>query len=126
MALEYIGEHGGAIIYLQQEGCGIGLANKLAAYALQDIGMDTIDANLHLGFPEDIRQYRVVPALWEDLKINSIKLLTNKPRKVERLLALGVDVEEPIPMVVSETNPHNHRCLEAKHNRMAHANFTAQ
>jgi GTP cyclohydrolase II len=70
--------------------------------------MDTINANLYLGFPEDIRQYGVLPAILEDLKINSIKLLTNKPRKVKRLLALGVHVKELIPMVVPETNPHNH------------------
>jgi hypothetical protein len=124
MALEYIAKNGGAIIYMQQEGRGIGLANKVAAYALQDTGVDTVDANLHLGFPEDIRQYGVVPAILEDMKINSIKLLTNNPRKVERLLDLGVDVKETIPMVVPETNPHNHRYLEAKHNRMAHTNLS--
>jgi GTP cyclohydrolase II len=124
MALEYIAKNGGAIIYMQQEGRGIGLANKVAAYALQDTGVDTVDANLHLGFPEDIRQYGVVPAILEDMKINSIKLLTDNPRKVERLLDLGVDVKETIPMVVPETNPHNHRYLEAKHNRMAHTNLS--
>ena len=85
MSLEYINENGGAIIYLQQEGRGIGLANKVAAYALQDVGMDTVDANIHLGFPEDCRQYGVVPSILKDMGIDSIRLITNNPRKVSRL-----------------------------------------
>lgn len=84
LALEFIQEHGGAVIYLQQEGRGIGLANKVAAYALQDMGMDTVDANLHLGFPEDCRKYGVVPTILKDMGIGSIQLMTNNPRKVER------------------------------------------
>lgn len=124
MALEYIGENGGAIIYLQQEGRGIGLANKVAAYALQDIGLDTVDANLHLGFPEDCRQYGVVPSILADMKIGSIRLMTNNPRKVDRLRALGVNVKETLPMVVPATNQYNHRYLESKHDRMNHANLS--
>ena len=124
MALEYIAEEGGAIVYLQQEGRGIGLANKVAAYALQDIGMDTVDANLHLGFPEDCRQYGVVPAILSDMKVGSIRLMTNNPRKVDRLRALGVNVKETIPMVVPKTNPYNHRYLEAKRDRMNHENLS--
>jgi 3,4-dihydroxy 2-butanone 4-phosphate synthase/GTP cyclohydrolase II len=124
MAFEHLGENGGATISLQQEGRGIGIANRATTYALQDIGMDTVDANLHLGFSKDIRQFGVVPAILEDFKICSIKFLTNNPRKVKRLLALEVDVvKETIPMVVPETNPHNHRYLETKHNRMAHTNL---
>ncbi len=125
MSLDYIKKHGGLIIYLQQEGRGIGLANKVAAYALQDVGMDTVDANLHLGFPEDCRQYGVVPAILDDLKIASVKLLTNNPRKVRRLRALGVQVTETLPMVVPKANPHNRRYLETKQNRMNHKNFGA-
>ena len=79
MALEYIQRNGGAIIYLQQEGRGIGLANKIAAYALQDAGMDTVEANVHLGFPEDCRQYGVVPEILKDMGIASIQLMTNNP-----------------------------------------------
>jgi GTP cyclohydrolase II len=124
MALEYLSQNGGAIIYLQQEGRGIGLANKVAAYALQDIGMDTVDANLHLGFPEDCRHYGVVPAILADLKIGSIKLMTNNPRKVDRLLALGVNVKDTLPMVVPKTNIYNHKYLEAKHDRMNHTNLS--
>lgn len=123
MALEYIRENGGAIIYLQQEGRGIGLANKVAAYALQDVGLDTVDANTHLGFPEDARQYGVVPSLLEDIGIESIRLITNNPRKIERLRALGVHVEGTIPLVVPKTNPYNRKYLETKKERMNHANF---
>jgi 3,4-dihydroxy 2-butanone 4-phosphate synthase/GTP cyclohydrolase II len=123
MSLEYIRENGGAIIYLQQEGRGIGLANKVAAYALQDVGLDTVDANTHLGFPEDARKYGVVPALLRDMGIDSIRLMTNNPRKIERLLALGVDVTGTIPMVVPKANPYNRKYLETKKERMSHTNF---
>lgn len=124
MALEYIQENGGAIVYMQQEGRGIGLANKVAAYSLQDAGMDTVDANLHLGFPEDARQYGAVPSILKDMKIASIKLLTNNPRKVQRLRDLGVDIRGTEPMVVPSTNPFNHKYLEAKHARMNHTNLS--
>ena len=67
MALKHIAEHGGAVIYMQQEGRGIGLANKVAAYALQDAGLDTVDANLHLGFPEDCRNYGAIPSILEEI-----------------------------------------------------------
>jgi hypothetical protein len=125
MALDYIQKHGGFIIYLQQEGRGIGLANKVAAYALQDVGMDTVDANIHLGFPEDCRQYGVVPSILKDMKISSIQLLTNNPRKVDRLGALGVKVAKTLPMVIKRANPYNRRYLETKQMRMNHTNFGA-
>jgi len=125
MSLEYIQKHGGAIIYLQQEGRGIGLANKVAAYALQDHGLDTVDANLHLGFPEDCRQYGVIPSILADMGIASIHLLTNNPRKVERLTALGVQVLDSRPMVVEKANPYNKKYLETKRARMNHTNFGA-
>jgi 3,4-dihydroxy 2-butanone 4-phosphate synthase/GTP cyclohydrolase II len=123
MALEHVKEHGGAIIYLQQEGRGIGLANKIAAYALQDGGMDTVDANLHLGFPEDNRQYGVIASILKDMKIDSIELMTNNPRKVDRLLSLGIKVEKTVPMVVHRANEHNIHYLETKQRRMNHKNF---
>jgi len=123
MSLLYIKKHGGLIIYLQQEGRGIGLANKIAAYALQDGGLDTVDANLHLGFPEDIREYGVVPSILEDMKIGSIHLMTNNPRKVERLERLGVTVERTLPMVVPQLNPYNHKYMETKKDRMNHRNL---
>jgi len=123
MALKYIRNNGGAIIYLQQEGRGIGIANKVAAYALQDVGFDTVDANVHLGFPEDCRQYGVVPSILRDVGIVSIRLITNNPRKVNRLAALGVDVQGTIPMVVEKPNLHNRKYLQTKKDRMNHSNF---
>ncbi len=123
MALHYIQKHGGCIIYLQQEGRGIGLANKIAAYALQDVGFDTVDANLHLGFPEDMREYDVVPSILEDMGIDSIQLMTNNPRKVDILEKLGIQVDRTLPMVVPHTNPYNHQYMTTKLNRMNHDNL---
>lgn len=123
MSLKYIQKHGGCIIYLQQEGRGIGLANKIAAYALQDGGLDTVDANLHLGFPEDSREYGVVPSILEDMQIRSIQLMTNNPRKVDLLQQHGVVVERTLPMVVPQTNPYNRKYMETKRERMNHKNL---
>lgn len=123
MALRYIQKHGGFIIYLQQEGRGIGLANKIAAYALQDVGLDTVDANLHLGFAEDCREYGVVKSILEDMKVSSIQLMTNNPRKVEKLTQLGITVDRTLPMVVPAANPYNFKYLETKEKRMNHANL---
>mmetsp|Transcript_14728 Transcript_14728/g.22844 ORF Transcript_14728/g.22844 Transcript_14728/m.22844 type:complete len:573 (+) Transcript_14728:122-1840(+) len=123
LALEYIQRNGGAIIYLQQEGRGIGLANKIAAYALQDAGMDTVEANVHLGFPEDCRQYGVVPDILKDMGIASIQLMTNNPRKTERLRDLGIDVVGTIPIPIAKANKYNRRYLETKALRMNHENF---
>jgi len=123
MALSYLQKHGGAIIYLQQEGRGIGLANKVAAYALQDEGFDTVDANTHLGFPEDARQYGVVPSILEDMGIESIHLMTNNPRKISRLTRLGVPVPDTVPMVVPQPNKYNRKYLQTKRERMRHTNF---
>jgi len=123
MALKQVAQSGGAVVYLQQEGRGIGLANKVAAYAMQDVGLDTVDANTHLGFPEDCRHYGAVPSILHDMKIGSIKLMTNNPRKVKKLKELGVKVHGTVPMVVPTTNPYNHRYLEAKHDRMDHQNL---
>jgi len=124
MSLEFIASNGGAVIYMQQEGRGIGLANKVHAYSLQDIGFDTVDANLHLGLPEDARQYGAVPSILEDLQIASIKLMTNNPRKVDRLRALGVNIEDTVPMVVPQTNPYNQKYLKSKLDRMNHMNLS--
>lgn len=123
MALKYIQKNGGCIIYLQQEGRGIGLANKIAAYALQDIGLDTVDANLHLGFPEDSREYGVVPSILADMNIRSIQLMTNNPRKTNHLEALGIKVDKTLPMVVPQANPYNRKYLETKQTRMHHQNL---
>lgn len=125
MSLQYIKKNGGFIIYLQQEGRGIGLANKVAAYALQDGGLDTVDANLHLGFPEDMREYGVVVSILDDMKIGSIQLMTNNPRKVDRLESLGIQVDRTLPMVVPATNPYNHKYMETKRSRMNHDNLSS-
>lgn len=123
-SLEYILKHGGAVIYLQQEGRGIGLANKVAAYALQDTGMDTVDANIHLGFPEDNRSYGVVPSILEDMNIRSIQLLTNNPRKVKQLKALGVNVTKSIPIASPRfLNRYNLRYLTTKVQKMNHQSY---
>ncbi len=123
MALEYVEEHGGAVVYLQQEGRGIGLANKVAAYALQDIGLDTVDANTHLGLPEDCRHYGAVPSILKDMGIGSIKLMTNNPRKISKLSELGLKIDDTIPMVVPSSNPFNRKYLQTKQDRMSHKNF---
>lgn len=123
LSLEYIQEHGGAVIYLQQEGRGIGLANKVAAYALQDLGFDTVDANTHLGFPEDCRQYGTIPSILNDMNIGSIKLITNNPRKIKILKSLGVKISDTIPMVIGKPSAHNLKYLQTKQDRMNHMNF---
>ncbi len=98
-ALQYVQEHGGFIIYLQQEGRGIGFANNVAAHMLQDEGMDDGDVNNHLGLPDDCRQYGPVPAILKDMCIESVKLMTNNPRKMQRIAALGVKVDGTMPMI---------------------------
>lgn len=109
----------GVIIYLQQEGRGIGLANKIAAYALQDGGLDTVEANHKLGFEDELRSYEPVAAILRDLGIASVKLLTNNPFKVESLEKLGVHVAERVPLVV-QANDVNRRYMKTKAMRMAH------
>merc|ERR1712129_355948 len=88
-----------------------------------DTGLDTVDANVHLGFPEDARVYGMIPSILEDLGIESVKLMTNNPLKVEVIRKLGVIVEDTIPMVVKEVNQWNRKYLETKVERMRHKNF---
>lgn len=119
-ALDFIRDEGaGVVIYLRQEGRGIGLANKIAAYHLQEQGLDTVDANRALGLPDDSRSYEAARAILEDLGLQRIRLVTNNPRKVSALQALGVDISERIPSVVG-SNPHSEGYLEAKVARMGH------
>ncbi|CAM9171159.1 unnamed protein product [Choristocarpus tenellus] len=119
LSLQYIQEHGGAVIYLQQEGRGIGLANKVAAYALQDGGLDTVDANRRLGFKDDQRSYECVDFILRDMDIKSVRLMTNNPYKVNWLKATGVKITGRIPIVVP-SNKHNQRYLKSKADRMSH------
>jgi len=110
---------GGVLLYLDQEGRGIGLANKLRAYALQDAGLDTVDADQHLGFLPDERDYAVAAAVLHELGIRSIRLLTNNPTKISALEGFGIEVTGRIPLIAS-VNAYNQRYLKAKLDRAGH------
>ena len=110
----------GVLVYLPyQEGRGIGLVNKIRAYALQDQGYDTVDANVAIGAPIEARDYDLAAHVLFDLGYPEIKLLTNNPAKVEALQAEGVDVVEQLPLIVTPSS-HNKRYLKTKKERMAH------
>ncbi|NNH35807.1 GTP cyclohydrolase II [Acinetobacter sp. NIPH 2377] len=109
----------GVVLYLRQEGRGIGLTNKIRAYALQDQGHDTVDANLMLNLPADARRYDMCTIMLEHLKINQVKLVTNNPSKIAALKDLGIDVIDRVPLTVG-LNPFNAEYLKTKHERMAH------
>ena len=120
MSLKRIADEGaGILVYLRQEGRGIGLANKIRAYELQDNGLDTVDANLHLGFAADGRSYDVGAAILLDQGIDSIRLLTNNTGKVEALEEHGVRVVERIAHEV-EPNAHNRQYLKTKAAKLGH------
>jgi GTP cyclohydrolase II len=119
-ALERIASEGsGVLVYLRQEGRGIGLANKVRAYALQARGFDTVDANLALELPADARRYDAAASMLGQLGVGGVRLLTNNPLKVEALLALGVEVRERLPHVVP-AHPLSHAYLATKRRRMQH------
>jgi GTP cyclohydrolase II len=119
-ALTYLGQvERGAIVYLPQEGRGIGLANKIRAYALQDEGLDTVEANLALGFPDDLRRYDVAAEILRELGIRSLALLTNNPNKVGGLRRAGLNISRQIPLRVG-ANPHNERYLHTKRDKSGH------
>ena len=119
-ALRLIGEAGGGLLlYLRQEGRGIGLANKLRAYALQDRGLDTVDANLRLGFEDDERDYAHAAAILRKLGVDEVRLLTNNPRKVAGLEAQGIAVAERVAHRMS-ANPHNADYLAVKRSKSGH------
>jgi 3,4-dihydroxy 2-butanone 4-phosphate synthase / GTP cyclohydrolase II len=109
----------GVLIYLRQEGRGVGLANKISAYALQEEGVDTVQANLALGLPEDARDYRVAAEMLLDLGIHRAALLTNNPAKIKGLRSYGVEVIERLPVQV-EPNPFNLRYLRTKKEKLGH------
>jgi GTP cyclohydrolase II len=115
-----IAKHGfGAVLYLRQEGRGIGLANKVRAYALQAHGADTVDANRLLGLPDDARRYDAAAAMLGHLGVASVELMTNNPAKEEALRALGIEVVKRTPVLVP-TNPFSATYLETKRSRMRH------
>ena len=120
MALAYIQEHGGVVIYLHQEGLGIGLGNKIKAYALQQQGHDTVSANQALDLPVDGRSYEAAHAILADLGVRSVSLMTNNPAKTAALRRLGVVIARTIPVVATQ-NVHSFDYLETKRVRMGHA-----
>jgi len=119
-SLQQIAKNGsGVIFYLQQEGRGIGLSNKIRAYKLQDEGMDTVEANHQLGFHEDERNYEIVALMADHLNINSVDLMTNNPKKIKALEKLGLQVNKRIP-ILSESNQHNKKYLTTKAKKLGH------
>jgi 3,4-dihydroxy 2-butanone 4-phosphate synthase / GTP cyclohydrolase II len=109
----------GVLLYLAQEGRGIGLLNKLRAYSLQDSGLDTVDANLELGLPVDLRDYGIGAQILVDLGLSSIRILTNNPKKIRGLEGYGLSVTAQVP-IEHAPNPHNERYLRAKRDRLGH------
>ncbi len=119
-AMEHIAEAGrGLILYLRQEGRGIGLLNKLKAYALQDSGADTVEANVQLGFEPDSREYQICKPMLDFFDIRKVKLLTNNPAKVKALQDMGIEVNEIIP-IHTGANPHNETYLAVKIDKLGH------
>ncbi|AXX87090.1 GTP cyclohydrolase II [Malaciobacter marinus] len=119
LALKFISKEGGLIIYHRQEGRNIGLLNKVNAYALQDQGRNTIEANLELGFKEDERDYKVIKYIFDDLKINKLKLITNNPKKIDYVKSLNVELIERIPSI-TKVNKYNKYYLNTKKDKMGH------
>lgn len=109
----------GVVIYHRAEGRGIGLTNKIRAYALQDQGMDTVEANNALGFPADLRDFSICADIYQDLGVKSVSLLTNNPRKVQMMLKAGINVTSRRPVVVGK-NKYNQKYLEVKSAKLAH------
>ncbi len=118
-AMELAAKHGGVVVYLRQEGRGIGLINKLKAYELQDQGDDTIDANIHLGLEIDARQYDVAVQIMQELNIRSIHLLTNNPDKIEAIERSPVRIISRIPLVI-RPKAENRSYLKTKQQKMGH------
>jgi 3,4-dihydroxy 2-butanone 4-phosphate synthase/GTP cyclohydrolase II len=118
--MEMIEKEGkGIIVYMNQEGRGIGLLNKLKAYKLQEQGLDTVDANLQLGFKMDERDYGVGAQILRDLGVSKMRLITNNPKKRAGLIGYGLEITEIVPMEIV-ANVHNERYLETKRDKMGH------
>lgn len=119
-ALEMVEREGkGVVIYMNQEGRGIGLLNKLKAYKLQEMGRDTVEANLELGLPMDARNYGVGAQILRDLGIHKIRLISNNPKKRAGLMGYGLEIVESVPIELP-SNPHNERYLQTKRDKMGH------
>jgi len=119
-AMEQIAAEGcGVLLYMRQEGRGIGLINKLKAYALQDQGMDTVEANLALGFSEDLRDYGIGAQILKDIGVKKLRLLTNNPKKIKGLEGYGLEIIERVPIQM-EANAENVTYLKAKQRKLNH------
>jgi 3,4-dihydroxy 2-butanone 4-phosphate synthase / GTP cyclohydrolase II len=119
-AMQMVEKEGkGAILYMNQEGRGIGLQNKLKAYRLQEEGMDTVQANLHLGFQTDQRDYGVGAQMLRSLGINKLRLMSNNPKKRVGLIGYGLEIVENIPIMI-QSNPHNEKYLHTKRDKLGH------
>jgi 3,4-dihydroxy 2-butanone 4-phosphate synthase/GTP cyclohydrolase II len=110
----------GVVLYMKQEGRGIGLLNKLKAYKLQEEGMDTVEANLQLGFDMDERDYGVGAQILRDLGITKIRLITNNPKKRVGLMGYGLEIVENVPIEI-KPNPHNVHYLQTKRDKLGHS-----
>jgi 3,4-dihydroxy 2-butanone 4-phosphate synthase/GTP cyclohydrolase II len=120
LAMQSIAEEGrGVFLYMRQEGRGIGFHNKIRAYALQDKGLDTVEANLSLGFGPDLRDYGIGAQILAELGLHKIRLLTNNPKKVIGLEGYGLKVVETMPIIIPP-NPHNRHYLETKQKKLGH------
>jgi len=109
----------GVLLYMRQEGRGIGLHNKLRAYRLQEGGMDTVEANLALGFKEDLREYGIGAQILADLGLTRIRILTNNPKKITGIESYGLEIVEQVP-IVAPVNPHNREYMNTKVRKMGH------
>ncbi|MGB6329699.1 MAG: GTP cyclohydrolase II [Halarcobacter sp.] len=119
LALKFISQHGGLVIYHRQEGRNIGLLNKVNAYALQDQGRNTIEANLELGFGADDRDYSIVKEIFEDLNLKDIKFITNNPKKIDYVESIGINIVERIP-AITKSNKYNEHYINTKKEHMGH------